>query len=114
MPHQLGPWQGRLDAGGLPEHPDPMRHDQNPPRLDKNIGLDKKSKRKEREDRLAASLRQNLLRRKAQARARRDGEARDSQAQGRKAGNNEAEPPTVDLEVEAIVPDTGAATKAGR
>lgn len=84
-----------------------MHSDRNPPKLDKKGEPDKKSKRK---DRLAASLRQNLLRRKAQARARRDGEAQDSQAAGKEA--------EVDLEVEAIVPDTegdtGFATEADR
>ena len=84
-----------------------MHSDRNPPKLDRKGESDKKSKRK---DRLAASLRENLLRRKAQARARRDGEARDSQA-----ADKEAE---VDLEVEAIVPDTegdtGSATEADR
>ena len=110
MPHRPGSWQGRLDAEGLPEHPDTMQHDQNPAGLDKKSALDKKGKRKEREDKLAASLRANLLRRKSQARARRQGEAQDSEA-----ADKEVE---VNLEVKAIVPDTegatGAATKADR
>jgi hypothetical protein len=81
-----------------------MRHDQNPPELDKKSGLDNKSKRKERQDRLAASLRENLLRRKSQTRARKaDGAADQATA-----------PPSVDLEAEGIVHDTGAATGADR
>jgi hypothetical protein len=81
-----------------------MQHDRNPSGLEKKTGLDKKSKRKEREGRLAACLRENLLRRKSQARARRQGEARDSEATDREV--------EVDLEVKAIVPDTEAATEA--
>jgi hypothetical protein len=69
-----------------------MRHDQNSP------GSGKKSERK---DRLAASLRENLLRRKSQARARKAGGAADKEAE-------------VDLEVKAIVPDTEGATEGDR
>ena len=97
MPHRLGSWQERLDAGGSPEHLDTMRHDQNPAGLDKKSALDKKSKRKAREDKLAASLRENLLRRKSQARARKADSAADKESR------------IVDPEVEAIAPDTDAA-----
>ena len=71
-----------------------MRHDPNPTGLDKKSGPDKKSKRK---DRLAASLRENLLRRKSQARARKAGDAADKEAE-------------VDLEVGGVVLDTGTTT----
>jgi hypothetical protein len=79
-----------------------MWRDQNPPGLDTKSVLDKKSKRKAREEKLAASLRENLVRRKSQARARRQGDARDSEA-----ADKEVE---VDLEVKAIVPDTDSDT----
>jgi hypothetical protein len=82
-----------------------MWRDRNPAKLDNKSALDKKSKRKAREDKLAASLRENLLRRKSQARARRQGEARDSEA---------ADKEEVDLEVKAIVPDTKAVPEADR
>jgi hypothetical protein len=83
-----------------------MWRDRNPAKLDNKSALDKKSKRKAREDKLAASLRENLLRRKSQARARRQGEVRDSEA-----ADKEVE---VDLEVKAIVPDTKAVPEADR
>jgi hypothetical protein len=89
----------------LPEHPDTMQHDRSPSVLDKKSAPDKKSKRKAREDKLAASLRENLLRRKSQARARRQGEAQDSEAEVKEE---------VDLEVKAIVPDTKAVPEADR
>ena len=61
-------------------------------------GPGKESKRKEREDKLAASLRENLLRRKAQARGRKNPAAADTSPS----------PASVDLEAEDVVPDTDA------
>jgi hypothetical protein len=64
-------------------------------------GPDKESRRRAREDKLAVALRENLLRRKAQARTRKgDG------AGG--AGGEAPAPPSVDLEAEGVVHDTNA------
>lgn len=66
------------------------------------LGAGKDSKRAARQDRLAASLRENLLRRKAQARLREAGAAADQPS---------PPPPVdgeVDLEAKGVVLDTGA------
>jgi hypothetical protein len=77
----------------MPHSPDAPRHD-------------KESRRRAREDKLAASLRENLLRRKAQARSRKSG-GTDC------AGGTVPVPPSVDLEAadleaEDVVRDTDA------
>lgn len=59
-------------------------------------GRDNESRRKARSDKLAASLRENLLRRKAQARGRKNNDAADTSPT----------PASVDLEAEDVVPDT--------
>ena len=64
---------------------------------------DKQSRRKARAAKLAASLRENLLRRKAQARSRKAGGAK---AGG--AADTATTQPSVDLEAEGVVPDTEA------
>ena len=59
-------------------------------------GLNNESRRKARADKLAALLRENLLRRKAQARGRKNTAAADTSPS----------PASADLEAEGVVPDT--------
>lgn len=90
MPYQQRFWQACLDDRLDARHPGLMFRDADPPKLAKQ------SKRNVREAKLAVSLRENLMRRKAQVRAR-----KDRVAVGQATGQ-----PLVDLEAEGIVDDT--------
>lgn len=79
-----------------------MQNDPHPP------GPGKEGRRRTRQDRLAASLRENLLRRKAQARTRKAGAAVDLRLSARPA---DAE---VDLEATGVLSDTGAGAEDDR